>query len=172
MRRDDPHRAIELLEDVDSIFDPRVRYFHPGEGRGFSLEREMDRLPTLYERVGRFEDALKFTPVSFAHFGWGMHPADVAVRRLNCWVVSKGGYGKSTPLSGYPTQGRGGQGVRTFRVTAKTGPVAAARVVPNVEGQEIFIISEKGQVIRMTLQDVRVTGRNTPGRHPLARPGT
>ena len=78
-------------------------------------------------------------------------------------VVSKGGYGKSTPLSGYPTQGRGGQGVRTFRVTAKTGPVAAARVVPNVEGQEIFIISEKGQVIRMTLQDVRVTGRNTLG---------
>ena len=86
VRKDDPHRAIQLLEDVDSIFDPRVRYFHPGEGSGFSLEREMDRLPALYERVGRFEDALKITPCSFAYFGWGVHPADVAVRRLNGWV--------------------------------------------------------------------------------------
>ena len=86
VRRNDPHQAIELLEDVDSIFEHRVRYFHPGEGHGFSLERQMDRLPALYERVGRFEDALKFTSLSFAHFGWGIHPADVAVRRLNGWV--------------------------------------------------------------------------------------
>ena len=86
VRRDDPHRAIELLEDVDSIFDPRVRYFHPGEGSGYSLEREMDRLPALYERVGRFEDALKFTPLSFPHYGRGIRPTDIAVRRLNGWV--------------------------------------------------------------------------------------
>lgn len=78
-------------------------------------------------------------------------------------VVSQGGYGKSTLLSKYPQQSRGGQGVRTFRVTPKTGPVAAARVVPDTEGQEIFIISAKAQVMRMTLEDVRVTGRNTLG---------
>jgi len=78
-------------------------------------------------------------------------------------VVSQGGYGKSTAVSSYPQQSRGGQGVRTFRVTHKTGPVAAARVVPDAEGQEIFIISAKAQVMRMTLEDVRVTGRNTLG---------
>jgi DNA gyrase subunit A len=78
-------------------------------------------------------------------------------------VVSQGGYGKSTAVSSYPQQSRGGQGVRTFRVTPKTGPVAAARVVPDAEGQEIFIISAKAQVMRMTLEDVRVTGRNTLG---------
>ena len=86
VRGNDPHWAIELLEEVDSIFDTRVRYFHPGEGHGFSLEREMDRLPELYEKVGRVEDALRFTPLSFTHFGWGMHPADVALRRLNVWM--------------------------------------------------------------------------------------
>jgi len=78
-------------------------------------------------------------------------------------IVSKHGYGKSTPLSRYPRHARGGQGVRTFRVTDKTGPVAAARVVSDTEGQEILVISAKAQVIRVTLEDFRVTGRDTQG---------
>ena len=78
-------------------------------------------------------------------------------------IVSERGYGKSTPLSSYPRHSRGGQGVRTFRVNEKTGIVAAARVVPDTSGQEIFIISAKAQVVRLTLEDVRVTGRNTSG---------
>ena len=78
-------------------------------------------------------------------------------------IVSARGYGKSTPLSSYPRHSRGGLGVRTFRVNEKTGLVAAARVVPDTPGQEIFIISAKAQVVRITLEDVRVTGRNTSG---------
>ena len=78
-------------------------------------------------------------------------------------IVSQRGYGKSTPLSSYPRVSRGGQGVRTFRVTDKGGPVAAARVVSDAPGQEIFIISSQAQMVRITLQDVRVTGRNTQG---------
>ena len=78
-------------------------------------------------------------------------------------VVSEGGYGKLTAMSRYPQHSRGGQGVRTFRVTDKTGPVAAARVVEDMAGQEIFIISAKAQVVRINLEDVRVAGRNTSG---------
>ena len=78
-------------------------------------------------------------------------------------IVSKHGYGKSTPLSRYPRHSRGGQGVRTFKVTPKSGPVAAARVVSDAEGQEIFVISAKAQVIRVTLEDFRVVGRDTQG---------
>ena len=79
-------------------------------------------------------------------------------------VVSQGGYGKSTPLKNYPRHGRGGQGVRTFKVTDKTGPVAASRVVTDDEGQEVFIISAKAQVVRINLEDVRVTNsRYTQG---------
>ena len=78
-------------------------------------------------------------------------------------IVSKHGYGKSTPLSRYPRHSRGGQGVRTFKVTTKTGPVAAARVVSDAEGQEILVISAKAQVIRVTLDDFRVTGRDAQG---------
>ena len=78
-------------------------------------------------------------------------------------VVSEGGYGKLTSMARYPQHSRGGQGVRTFRVTNKTGPVAAARVVEDLAGQEIFIISAKAQVVRINLEDVRVAGRNTSG---------
>ena len=78
-------------------------------------------------------------------------------------VVSEGGYGKLTAMSRYPQHSRGGQGVRTFRVTDKTGPVAVARVVEDLTGQEIFIISAKAQVVRINLEDVRIAGRNTSG---------
>jgi DNA gyrase subunit A len=78
-------------------------------------------------------------------------------------IVSQGGYGKSTPLASYPRHSRGGQGVRTFRTTEKAGKVAAARVVSEGPGQLILIISAKAQVVRITLEDVRVTGRNTQG---------
>ena len=78
-------------------------------------------------------------------------------------IVSQGGYGKSTPVSSYRRTGRGGQGVRTLRVTDKNGPAAAARIVRDAPGQEMFIISAKAQVVRITLEDVRVTGRDAQG---------
>jgi DNA gyrase subunit A len=78
-------------------------------------------------------------------------------------IVSQRGYGKSTPVTRYPRHSRGGQGVRTFRVTDKSGPVAAARVVTDAAGQEIFVISARAQVIRVTLEDFRVVGRDTQG---------
>jgi DNA gyrase subunit A len=78
-------------------------------------------------------------------------------------IVSQRGYGKSTPLASYPSHSRGGQGVRTFRTSDKAGKVAAARVVSEEPGQLILIISAKAQVVRITLEDVRVTGRNTQG---------
>ena len=82
----DPGQAIELFEEIDSIFAPRIRLYLPGAEHSLYLDREMDRLPVLYERVGRFEDALRFTSVSFTHFGWNVHPADVAIRRLDGWL--------------------------------------------------------------------------------------
>jgi DNA gyrase subunit A len=86
-----------------------------------------------------------------------------ALPNSNLVIISQRGYGKSTPTSRYPKHSRGGQGVRTFKVTEKTGPVAAARVVMEAPGQDIFVISAKAQVIRITLEDFRVTGRHTQG---------
>ena len=78
-------------------------------------------------------------------------------------VVSQGGYGKMTSTSSYSRKGRGGQGVGTFRVTEKAGPLAAARIVTDPENQEMLIISSKAQVVRISIDDVRETGRITQG---------
>ena len=84
--KSDPEQAIELFEEIDSIFAPRMRFHLPETDHSLYLDGEMDRLPVLYERVGRFEDALRFTSVSFTHYGWNVHPADVAIRRLDGWL--------------------------------------------------------------------------------------
>ncbi len=78
-------------------------------------------------------------------------------------TVSRQGFGKSTPLSDYRGQGRGGVGVRTFRVTPKTGPVADAKVVPELDDWEVLLSSAKAQVIRVSLEDIKAMGRNTSG---------
>ena len=66
-------------------------------------------------------------------------------------------------MTKYPRHHRGGLGVRTLRVNQTTGPVVAARVVTEAEDQEIMLISAKAQVIRVSLQDFRVVGRNAQG---------
>ena len=79
-------------------------------------------------------------------------------------VVSKRGYGKSSDLSLYRTQSRNGSGILTFRVNDKTGPVAAVtRVTPDPTNEEMFIISAKAQVVRISLDDIKRAGRATQG---------
>ena len=76
-------------------------------------------------------------------------------------VVMANGFGKQTPLKDYKIQKRGGSGIRTANVTAKTGPLVAAVVIK--EQTEILALSAKGQVIRTELKTVRLTGRAAQG---------
>ncbi len=79
-------------------------------------------------------------------------------------VVTQNGFGKRTSLSAYKVQGRGGSGIKTAQVTAKTGSVASAKIVSvNMEGEDIIIISRKGQVIRLPIKAVNILGRSTQG---------
>ena len=76
-------------------------------------------------------------------------------------AVMANGYAKRTPLSEYKVQHRGGSGVRTAKVTPKTGELVAAKVID--DETEILALSAKGQVIRTTLASVRETGRSAQG---------
>jgi len=78
-------------------------------------------------------------------------------------VVMANGYGKRTALSEYKTQGRGGSGIKTAKVTAKTGDVMASRVVLDAESEELVAISKKSQVIRLDIKEVPLLGRQTQG---------
>ena len=99
--------------------------------------------------------------------GMRLKDADVVVAmdivEENCalLVISERGYGKPTPMKQYRRQSRGGLGLATFRITSKTVPLATARVVR--EGEDIMIISQKGQVTRTNLNELRELSRRTQG---------
>jgi DNA gyrase subunit A len=88
---------------------------------------------------------------------------DIVRKKAHVLVVSSRGYGKLTPIEEYPAHGRGGQGVYTMDVTDRTGPLVGMRVVTNREEEQLIVISEGGQVIRIPVEAIRVAGRQTQG---------
>lgn len=79
-------------------------------------------------------------------------------------VISENGYGKRSDLSSYKVQNRGGSGIKTASVTAKTGKLIGAAVVnlDQIE-EDVIVTSEKGQIIRIPLKEISVLGRATQG---------
>ncbi len=80
----------------------------------------------------------------------------------NLLVISQNGYGKMTKISSFSTHRRGGIGIKEAAVTKKTGPIISARAISD-DIDELIIISQKGQTIRVSLKDVPVSGRSTQG---------
>ncbi|MHB8830565.1 MAG: DNA gyrase subunit A [Patescibacteria group bacterium] len=79
------------------------------------------------------------------------------------FTVTENGLGKQTDLQEYKTQGRGGSGIRTMKVTAKTGPVIGAFVASKDDDRDLMLISKKGVVIRVAYKGVPSLGRDTQG---------
>ena len=78
------------------------------------------------------------------------------------FVMGAHGYGKKTELSEYKVQNRGGSGILTMNVTAKTGPLMAAKVVTD-DDEEIVAMSKKSQVIRVDIKEIPTLSRATQG---------
>lgn len=78
-------------------------------------------------------------------------------------VATENGYGKMTKLSEYKTQGRGGSGIKTVSITAKTGKLIVAKVVEDEKEAEILAISKNSQVIKTELKSIPTLGRATQG---------
>ena len=76
-------------------------------------------------------------------------------------VASENGLGKRTPFEDYMTKNRGGIGMLTMKCTEKTGPVVGSLAVE--ESDELMLMTDGGQSIRIRVSDVRETGRNAQG---------
>ena len=77
-------------------------------------------------------------------------------------VVTENGYGKRTDIKEYRPQGRGGSGIKTAKVTAKTGNIVFSSVLLGEE-EDLIIISQKGQVIRTKISSIPIISRATQG---------
>jgi DNA gyrase subunit A len=95
--------------------------------------------------------------------GMDVVPATIAGSDAAVLVVSENGYGKQTLLGQYPVQGRGGQGVLTFRINEKTGQLTVVRLINASETADVLLISVQGNVIREPLADIPKLGRQTSG---------
>jgi DNA gyrase subunit A len=76
-------------------------------------------------------------------------------------IVTQFGYGKRTKISEFPRKGRGGKGVIAAKLTKPRGPLVGATVVSAED--EVFLISDDGQVIRMPVKTISRQGRPATG---------
>lgn len=76
-------------------------------------------------------------------------------------VLMENGFGKLTNVSEYKRQGRGGSGVKTAKVTTKTGHIVKIEIIQSQE--DLIVISQKGQTIRTKISSIPKLGRDTQG---------
>ena len=76
-------------------------------------------------------------------------------------VASEKGYGKRTRISEFKLQLRGGKGLLCYNVTEKTGNLVVMKLLD--DGRDIMLITNEGILIRMSVDDISIIGRNTSG---------
>jgi DNA gyrase subunit A len=100
---------------------------------------------------------------------WGIRPdegdkvvaAAIVDNECTLLVAGANGIGKRTPFEDYRTQSRGGKGIITMKTGDKTGEVVGALTVR--ENDELMLITNKGQMVRTRVSEIRECGRNTMG---------
>ncbi len=93
----------------------------------------------------------------------GDHVVAIAIVDPNAMLLVAGenGIGKRTSFDDYRRQSRGGKGIITMKTGEKTGDVVGALTVR--ESDEMMLITNKGQMVRTRVKEIRETGRNTMG---------
>jgi DNA gyrase subunit A len=81
--------------------------------------------------------------------------------RQHVLAVCEKGYGKRTLLEEFRAQNRGGKGIILIDASDRNGPVVDLKLVK--DGDEVMLITDKGQTIRTTVSEIRETGRNAQG---------
>ena len=76
-------------------------------------------------------------------------------------TITENGFGKRTELDEYRVQIRGGKGVITYKVTQKTGKLVGVRIA--TDDEDVMLITDKGTIIRLNVDEVSVLGRATQG---------
>jgi DNA gyrase subunit A len=87
--------------------------------------------------------------------------AELEAKEQLLLTVTRNGFGKRTPAYEYRVTNRGGQGIINIETSARNGRVAAT--FPVAEADQVMLVTDKGQTIRIPVHDIRIAGRNTQG---------
>jgi DNA gyrase subunit A len=88
---------------------------------------------------------------------------DMDLKTLEVLVITENGLGKKTPLADYKVQKRSGSGIKTVKITEKTGKIVAMYILNGSEEKDLVVISQQGQTIRTSLGSISTLGRATQG---------
>ncbi len=111
--------------------------------------------------MGRSAGGVRAIKLSKGDFVIGVDKVPKGENSLSILTLSSNGLGKKTNIKEYKTQNRGGSGIKTAKVTPKTGKLIVAKIVK--DETEIIAVSQKGQVIRVSLDSLPTSGRQTQG---------
>ncbi|MBI3633750.1 MAG: DNA gyrase subunit A [Candidatus Vogelbacteria bacterium] len=84
------------------------------------------------------------------------------IKDVRFLVMSGNGFGKMSSLKDYKIQNRGGSGIKTAKVTKKTGDIIVSKIITEAE-TELIAISKNSQVIRVDIKEIPTSGRQTQG---------
>ena len=108
--------------------------------------------------LGRVSQGVRGMEVDATEKVIGMEIVDDNVAILS---ITANGYGKRTMASQYRSQSRGGKGIITIKQTDRNGDIV--QIKPVAESDDLMIITDKGQVMRLKVAEVSLLGRNTQG---------
>ncbi|TPG43304.1 DNA gyrase subunit A [Sphingomonas koreensis] len=133
LKNDDAVISLSILGGFDATPQEREDYLRAAPWK--EGERDMTLSP---ERMAEFEAAEEFI-----------------------LTVTANGYGKRTSAYEYRRTNRGGQGITNIVTSDRNGPVVAS--FPAHNGEQLMLVTDQAKLIRTSVGDIRMTGRNTQG---------
>jgi len=109
--------------------------------------------------MGRATHGVRGIDISEGDEVVGLVVSDAA--RPNVLAVCANGYGKQTQIESFRTQNRGGKGIILIDASERNGPVVGIKLV--TVGDEVMLITDRGQTLRTRVDEIRETGRNAQG---------
>jgi len=143
--------SLAILKSFDATPGERAAYLKQRRALiGESAEEPVE--PEAEGETGEANGSATLAPERFE----AMREAEQVIL-----TVSENGYGKRTSSYEYRVSGRGGKGVVAMAVNARNGALVAA--FPVEETDEIMLVTDGGQLIRVPVSGIRIAGRATQG---------
>ena len=149
--KDDEVISMSILKHIDITPEERAAYMKaanriiaPEEGTALPADEEAEEISG---------NGVNLTDERYREL--------LASEQLVLTVTSKG-FGKRTSAYEYRVSGRGGQGVTNMALTEKNGGEVVA-TFPVTDSHQIMLVTDKGQLIRTKVQNIRITGRSAQG---------
>jgi DNA gyrase subunit A len=148
--------SLSILRHVDASADERAAYLKRASAvrRGLNGGEADETPPPDAEEAqeGAVNDAIELGEQRYVE----MSAAEQFVL-----TVSEHGYGKRSSSYEYRTTGRGGKGIVAMSVNNRNGKLVAS--FPVEHSDQIMLVTDKGQLIRCPVEDIRIAGRSTQG---------